>query len=327
MQLAGKRILVTGAGGFIGSHLTERLVELGAKTRALVHYRSNGSWGWLDRSSRKSDIEITAGDIRDRDCVMTAMRGADVVFHLAALIGIPYSYAAPASYVETNIGGTLNILQAARDLNITRVVHTSTSEVYGTARRVPIDEQHPLQGQSPYSASKIGADKLAESFFLSFGLSVVTMRPFNTFGPRQSARAVIPAIISQSLTGDVVSLGNLHPTRDFNYVENTVAGFIRCAESDDVAGQTINVGSGEETSIGDIVKKVAAILGKNVQVRQQEARQRPETSEVERLIADNARARKSLGWKPAVSLDEGLRRTIEWIRENLNEYRTDRYVV
>jgi NAD dependent epimerase/dehydratase len=327
MQLAGKRVLVTGAGGFIGSHLTERLLELGAQTRALVHYRSNGSWGWLDRSSRKSDIEIVAGDIRDRDCVVSAMRGVDVVFHLAALIGIPYSYAAPASYVETNIGGTLNILQAARDLNVVRVVHTSTSEVYGTARRVPIDEQHTLQGQSPYSASKIGADKLAESFFLSFGLSVVTMRPFNAFGPRQSARAVIPTIISQSLTSDVVSLGNVHPTRDFNYVANTVDGFIRCAESDDIAGQTINVGSGEETSIGDIVKKVAAILGKNVQVRQQEGRQRPETSEVERLIADNTLARKSLGWKPAVSLDEGLSRTIEWIRENLNEYRTDRYVV
>lgn len=327
MRLAGKQVLVTGAGGFIGSHLTERLVELGAKTRALVHYRSNGSWGWLDRSSRKSDIEIVAGDIRDRDCVVSAMRGVDVVFHLAALIGIPYSYAAPASYVDTNIGGTLNILQAARNLDVARVVHTSTSEVYGTARRVPIDEQHPLQGQSPYSASKIGADKLAESFFLSFGLSVVTMRPFNAFGPRQSARAVIPTIISQSLTGDVVSLGNLHPTRDFNYVANTVDGFVRCAESEDIAGQTINVGSGEETSIGDIVKKVAAILGKNLQVRQQEGRQRPETSEVERLIADNTLARKSLGWKPAVSLDEGLTRTIEWIRENLNEYRTDRYVV
>jgi NAD dependent epimerase/dehydratase len=327
MRLAGKRILVTGAGGFIGSHLTERLVELGAKTRALVHYRSNGSWGWLDRFSRKSDIEIVAGDIRDRDCVVGAMRGVDVVFHLAALIGIPYSYAAPASYVDTNIGGTLNILQAARDLNVARVVHTSTSEVYGTARRVPIDEQHPLQGQSPYSASKIGADKLAESFFLSFGLSVVTMRPFNAFGPRQSARAVIPTIISQSLSGDVVSLGNLHPTRDFNYVANTVDGFIRCAETDDISGQTINVGSGEETSIGDIVKKVAEILGKNVQVRQQEGRQRPQTSEVERLIADNSLARKTLGWTPAVSLDDGLSRTIEWIRENLNEYRTDRYVV
>ena len=327
MRLAGKRVLVTGAGGFIGSHLTERLVEVGAKTRALVHYRSNGSWGWLDRSSRKSDVEIVAGDIRDRNCVVSAMRGVDIVFHLAALIGIPYSYAAPASYVDTNIGGTLNILQAARDLNVARVVHTSTSEVYGTARRVPIDEQHPLQGQSPYSATKIGADKLAESFFLSFGLSVVTMRPFNAFGPRQSERAVIPTIISQSLTGDVVALGNLHPTRDFNYVANTVDGFVRCAEADDVAGQTINIGSGEETSIGDIVKKVAAILGKNVQVRQQEGRQRPQTSEVERLIADNTLAGKSLGWKPAVSLDEGLSRTIEWIRENLNEYRTDRYVV
>lgn len=327
MDLAGKRVLITGAGGFIGSHLTERLVELGASTRALVHYRSNGSWGWLDHSSRKADIEVIAGDIRDRDCVLKAVRQVDVVFHLAALIGIPYSYDAPASYIETNIHGTLNVLQAARELNVERVVHTSTSEVYGTARRVPIDEQHPLQGQSPYSASKIGADKLAESFFLSFALPVVTIRPFNTFGPRQSARAVIPTIISQSLQGEVVSLGSLHPTRDFNYVGNTVDGFIRCAESKEAAGHTINIGSGDEVSIGDVAKKVEQILGKPVQIRLEEERVRPENSEVERLIADNSKAKSLLGWKPAVSLDEGLRRTIDWIQQHLDEFRPGTYAV
>ena len=325
--MTGKRVLVTGAGGFIGSHLTEKLVELGARTRALVHYRSNGSWGWLDHSSRKSNIEVIAGDIRDRDCVHKAVRDVDVVFHLAALIGIPYSYYAPASYIDTNIHGTLNVLQAARELNVERVVHTSTSEVYGTAMRVPIDEQHPLQGQSPYSASKIGADKLAESFFLSFALPVVTIRPFNAFGPRQSARAVIPTIISQCLQGDVLKLGSLNPTRDFNYVGNTVDGFIRGAKSKDAVGQTINLGSGNEVSIGDVAQKVIRILGKAVEIRHDEERVRPENSEVERLIADNSKASSLLGWKPAVSLDEGLRRTIDWIQEHLEEYRPGTYAV
>jgi NAD dependent epimerase/dehydratase len=325
--MTGKRVLITGAGGFIGSHLTEKLVELGARTRALVHYRSNGSWGWLDQSPRKSDIEVIAGDIRDRDCVLKAMREIDVVFHLAALIGIPYSYYAPASYVETNILGTLNVLQAARELNVERLVHTSTSEVYGTAVHVPIDEQHPLQGQSPYSASKIGADKLAESFFLSFALPVVTIRPFNTFGPRQSARAVIPAIISQCLAGNVVNLGSLNPTRDFNYVGNMVDGFIRCAESRDAAGQTINIGSGKEVRIGDLAKKIAEIMGKAVQIRHEQERVRPEDSEVQRLVADNSKAKSVLAWKPAVSLEEGLRRTIDWIQEHMDEYRPGTYAV
>jgi NAD dependent epimerase/dehydratase len=325
--LKGRRVLVTGAGGFIGSHLTERLVELGVETRAFVHYRSNGSWGWLDDSPRKSDIEVIAGDIRDRDCVANAMRNADVVFHLAALIGIPYSYTAPASYVEVNIQGTLNVLQAARDLNIQRVVHTSTSEVYGTAKQVPIDERHPLQGQSPYSASKIGADKLAESFFLSFALPVVTIRPFNTFGPRQSARAVIPTVISQCFAGNVVNLGSLHPTRDFNYVANTVDGFIRGAQSDGAIGQTINVGSGSEISIGDVAQRIIKIMGKAVEIRHEDKRTRPEASEVERLIADNSLARRVLGWEPIVSLDDGLRRTIDWIREHPGGYRAGTYAV
>ena len=327
MHLSGRRVLVTGAGGFIGSHLTERLVELGAHTRAFVHYRSNGSWGWLDSSPRKADIEVIAGDVRDRDCIVAAMRGVDVVLHLAALIGIPYSYHAPASYVETNIQGTLNVLQAARDLNVERVVHTSTSEVYGTAKRIPIDEEHPLQGQSPYSASKIAADKLAESFYLSFDLPVVTMRPFNTFGPRQSDRAVIPTIITQCLTGDVVHLGHLGPTRDFNYVSNTVDAFIHCAESENAAGHTINIGSGCEISVSDLAKKVSAILGKSVQIRFQAERARPDNSEVERLLADNTKARELLGWKPAVSLDEGLKHTIDWIREHLNDYRAGTYTI
>ncbi|HYR43979.1 MAG TPA: SDR family NAD(P)-dependent oxidoreductase [Terriglobia bacterium] len=327
MDLKGRRVLVTGAGGFIGSHLAERLVELGAQTRALVHYRSNGSWGWLDSSPRKADIEIIAGDVCDRDCVVKAMRKTDAVFHLAALIGIPYSYDAPAAYVATNINGTLNVLQAARESNVERLVHTSTSEVYGTARRVPIDEQHPLQGQSPYSASKIGADKLAESFFLSFALPVVTIRPFNAFGPRQSARAVIPTIISQCLAGEVVKLGSLHPTRDFNYVGNTVDGFIRCAESKEAVGQTINIGSGNEVSIEDVARRIIKIVGKSVEIRQEQKRSRPETSEVERLIADNSMAMKLLGWKPRICLDEGLRLTIDWIRDHLDEYRPGTYSV
>jgi NAD dependent epimerase/dehydratase len=327
MHLKGRRVLVTGAGGFIGSHLAERLVEAGAQTRAFVHYRSNGSWGWLDSSPRKADIEIVAGDICDRDCVVKAMRNTDAVFHLAALIGIPYSYDAPSSYVATNVSGTLNVLQAARELNVERLVHTSTSEVYGTARRVPIDEQHPLQGQSPYSASKIGADKLAESFFLSFALPVVTIRPFNTFGPRQSARAVIPTIISQCLTGDVVKLGSLHPTRDFNYVGNTIDGFIRCAEAKDAVGHTINIGSGSEVSIEDVARRIIRIVGKSVEIRHDPKRARPGTSEVERLIADNSVAIKLLGWKPAISMDEGLRLTIDWIRDHLDEYRPGAYSV
>lgn len=327
MKWTGKRVLVSGAGGFIGSHLTERLVELGAETRALVHYRSDNAKGWLETSPRKGEIEIVAGDVRDGESVRQAMRGRDVVFHLAALIGIPYSYQAPLSYVRTNVEGTLNIMQAARDLGVERVVHTSTSEVYGSARYVPIDEGHPLQAQSPYAASKIGADKLAEAFFLSFGLPVVTVRPFNTFGPRQSARAIVPTIVTQCLAGAPIRLGNVHPRRDLNYVTDTVEGFIRAAESTEAVGRTINLGSGSEIAVGDLACTIGRLVDRRVEIRSDHERVRPEKSEVERLLADNTVARTVLGWESAVSLEEGLRLTIEWIREHLGRYSAEAYVV
>jgi dTDP-glucose 4,6-dehydratase len=327
LNWAGKRVLVTGAGGFIGSHLTERLAQSGASTRALVHYNAQGAAGWLDQSSVRNDVEVLAGDIADRDSVRQAMKDVEVVFHLAALIAIPYSYHAPASYVRTNIEGTLNILQAARELDVERVVHTSTSEVYGTARFVPITEEHPLQGQSPYSASKIGADKLVEAFHLSFGVPVVTVRPFNTFGPRQSARAVIPTIIMQCLTGTTVRLGSLHPTRDLNYVSNTVEGFLQAASVSEATGKTINLGSGREISIGELAKTIARLVNQDVKIEQDEQRIRPGGSEVERLLADNTLAQTILGWKPAVSLEEGLQLTIDWMRQHLDIYRPHDYVV
>jgi len=327
MNWEGKKVLVTGAGGFIGSHLTERLVEMGADVRAFVHYNALGKWGWLDESPICDDIEVTSGDVCDRDSVRQAMRDIEIVFHLAALIGIPYSYYAPASYVRTNIEGTLNVLQSARELRVERVVHTSTSETYGTARRVPIDENHPLQGQSPYSATKIGADKLAEAFYLSFGLPVVTVRPFNAFGPRQSARAVIPTIITQCLTGDVVRLGNLHPTRDLTYVSDTVEGFISAASTAAAVGRTINIGSGNEISIGDLAKLIIGLIGCPVNIESDEQRMRPTDSEVQRLVADNTLARELLGWKPTVSLEEGLKRTIEWMKQHIRRYRSDVYAI
>ena len=320
-------MLVTGAGGFIGSHLTERLVELGASTRALVHYNALGTWGWLDQSPVRNDIEVIAGDICDRDSVRRVMQGVEVAFHLAALIAIPYSYHAPASYIRTNVEGTLNVLQVSRELNVERVVHTSTSEVYGTARYVPIDEAHPLQGQSPYSASKIGADKIVEAFHLSFGLPVVTVRPFNAFGPRQSARAVIPTIITQCLTKETVCLGNLHPTRDLNYVANIVEGFLLAASVPAAVGRTINLGSGREISIGELAQLIARLVGQPLAVESDAQRVRPDKSEVERLLADNTLARNLLGWEPVVSLEEGLAHTIEWIQQNLGRYRPDVYAI
>jgi NAD dependent epimerase/dehydratase len=323
----GKTVLVTGAGGFIGSHLTERLAELNAKVRALVHYNALGSSGWLDASPWRDKIEVLAGDICDRDSVRTAMQGTEVVFHLAALIAIPYSYRAPDSYVRTNVVGTLNVLQSARELGIGRVVHTSTSEVYGTARYVPIDEAHPLQGQSPYSASKIGADKMVEAFHLSFGLPVVTVRPFNTFGPRQSARAVIPTIITQALKGKTVRLGSLHPTRDLNFVANTVDGFLLAASTPEAVGRTINLGSGREISIGDLAALIGRLMDCPITVKSEDQRIRPEKSEVERLLASNALAASLLKWQPAVSLDEGLRQTIEWVKANRDKYRPNTYTV
>jgi NAD dependent epimerase/dehydratase len=327
LNWTSKRVLVTGAGGFIGSHLTESLVEAGATTRALVHYNALGAAGWLDQSAIRGDIEVLAGDITDRDSVRRATKDVEVIFHLAALIAIPYSYHAPHSYVRTNVEGTLNILQAARELSVERVVHTSTSEVYGTARFVPIKETHPLQGQSPYSASKIGADKVAESFHHSFNVPVVTVRPFNTFGPRQSARAVIPTIITQCLVGDTVRLGSLHPTRDLNYVSNITEGFMLAGTVAEAIGQTINLGSGREISIGDLATLIARRLNKDVTIECDGERVRPDASEVERLLADNSLARTVLGWRPSVELEEGLKLTIDWIGQHLDRYRPHDYVV
>jgi dTDP-glucose 4,6-dehydratase len=307
-------VVVTGAGGFIGSHLVERLVDLGARTVAYVRYNSSGSAGWLDESHVRRDVQVVAGDVADRDRLREAFERADVVFHLAALIGIPYSYHAPASYVRTNVEGTLNVLQTALSTGVKRVVHTSTSEVYGTAQRVPIDESHPLQGQSPYSATKIGGDMLAESFARSFALPVAVLRPFNTYGPRQSLRAVIPTIIAQALSQPEVRLGNVTPTRDFTFVEDTVDGFVKLAEAEHVDGRPINIGSGQEIAIGDLAARIVHLVGRDVPVRTDADRTRPDASEVERLIADTARARTLLGWRPRVSLDQGLHRTIEWVR-------------
>jgi dTDP-glucose 4,6-dehydratase len=323
--LSGKKVLVTGAGGFIGSHLTERLVRLGADVRALLHYNSLGTKGWLDHSDSAGEIDCRFGDIADRDSVREAITGCEVVFHLAALIGIPYSYVAPESYIRTNVSGTLNVLQAARESGAL-VIQTSTSEVYGTAKLVPIDESHPLQGQSPYSASKIGADKLAQSFHLSFGLPVVTVRPFNTYGPRQSLRAIIPTIIVQALKGGVVRLGNLGPTRDLNFVGDTVDGFVRAAQTPAAIGGTFNLGTGAEISVGALVDLIAKALGQELIPVLDDERVRPQGSEVERLLADASSARAVLGWKPMVTMEDGIRRTIAWLRENLDHYRAMSYV-
>ncbi len=334
MNIAGKKVLVTGADGFIGSHLTELLVREGADVRAFVYYNSFNSWGWLDEAedSIKSSIDVFAGDVRDPHGVRCAMRGCQVVFHLAALIAIPYSYHSPDTYVDTNIKGTLNILQAARELDVQRLVHTSTSEVYGTARTVPITEEHPLQGQSPYSASKIGADQMALSFHLSFGTPVAIIRPFNTYGPRQSARAVIPTIISQIAAGArQIKLGALHPTRDFNYVADTVRGFMAVAASDAALGKVINIGSNYEVSIRDTARLIAELMDADVEYVSDDERLRPEASEVERLWADNTRARELANWSPRYSGVEGLRRglraTIDWfaVPANLRRYKAGRY--
>jgi len=322
-----KRVLVTGAGGFIGSHLSERLVQLGAETRALVQYNSTGAWGWLDQSPLKDKIEVVLGDIRDQDSAFRVMEGIDIVFHLAALIAIPYSYYASLSYVRTNVEGTLNVLQSALRNGSSLVVHTSTSEVYGTARSIPISEDHPLQGQSPYSASKIGADKIAESFYLSFGLPIVTIRPFNTFGPRQSARAVIPTIVTQALKESAIHLGNLEPTRDLNYVADTVEGFIKAAESNAAVGEVINLGTGKEISIGKLAETILAMMGKDLPIVSEGQRTRPKNSEVERLCADNRKAKMILGWEPTHTLEEGLVQTIEWLSENDEQYRSNVYVI
>ena len=325
MNLHGKKILVTGADGFIGSHLTEALIRRGHDVRAFVFYNAFNAWGWLDEAPAdiKRELDVFAGDVRDPHGVRTALQGCDVVLHLAALIGIPYSYHSPDTYVDTNVKGTLNIVQAARDLGLEKVVHTSTSEVYGTARYVPIDEQHPLQGQSPYSASKIGADQIALSFYRSFETPVTVARPFNTFGPRQSARAVIPTVITQIANGERrLKLGALHPTRDFNYVRDTVNGFIAMAEADAVLGEEVNLGSNYEISIGDTVQLIAEAMGAEVEIATDEQRLRPQKSEVERLWADNAKARALLDWAPEYAQREGFKRalaeTAAWFTEPAN---------
>lgn len=329
MSFEKKQVLVTGAAGFIGSHLTERLVRDGAKVRALVHYNSRNDWGLLERLPKEilAEVEVFTGDVQDPFSMRKAVAGCEVVFHLASLIAIPYSYVAPQSYVTTNVLGTLNVMQACLDEGVKKVVHTSTSETYGTARYVPIDEKHPMQGQSPYSASKIGADKMAESYHLSFGLPVATIRPFNTYGPRQSARAVIPTIISQVLKGGPLKLGSLTPTRDLNYVQDTVDGFLQIALNDKSVGEVINIGHGREISVGDLAGKIMNILGKEIEIITDDQRIRPEKSEVERLLADNSKARELLGWEPKVSLDEGLQRTIAWINDNQGYYKSNIYNV
>lgn len=323
----GRTVFVTGADGFIGSHLVERLVELGATTRALVLYNSLQSWGWLDESPVRDEVEVVLGDVRDPETLRAPMEDADAVFHLAALIAIPYSYRAPASYVHTNIQGTLNVLDEARRAAVPHVVHTSTSEVYGTALRVPIDEEHPLQAQSPYSATKIAADKLAESYHRTFGLPVTTVRPFNTFGPRQSARAIIPTVITQALEGSSVAVGNVTPTRDFTFVADTVEGFVKAGASDAGVGRVVNLGNGKEISVRALVLEIASMLGVEAEVTVEEERIRPEASEVERLCADASLARELLGWEPQVSLREGLERTIEWIRGNSGRFKSGLYAV
>lgn len=323
-------VLVTGADGFIGSHLTEELVKKGHKVKAFCYYNSFGSLGWIDTLAPevKNEIEVFLGDIRDPHGVAEAMAGQDVVYHLAALIAIPFSYHSPDSYVDTNIKGTLNVLNAARDLNTKRLLVTSTSEVYGTAQYVPIDENHPYQGQSPYSATKIGADRLAESFYRSFALAVTIVRPFNTFGPRQSARAVIPTIISQLLAGRTeIHLGSLHPTRDFNYVKDTAAGFISIAGCEEAIGQELNIATQREISIGDLAAELIRQINPNAKIVCETERLRPEKSEVERLLGTAEKLNKLTGWKPAYTFEEGLAETIEWVRGNLKEYKVDQYNV
>jgi dTDP-glucose 4,6-dehydratase len=322
-----RSVLVTGAGGFIGSHLVEELVAQGAHVRALVRYNSKGDVGHLSRMSADAftKLEIVAGDLRDLTAIMTAMQGVQTVLHLGALIAIPYSYKHPANVVDANIIGTMNILLAARQTKVERVVHTSTSEVYGTALRVPIDESHPLQGQSPYSASKIAADKLAESFYRSYDLPVVTLRPFNTYGPRQSTRAVIPTIITQALTQDFIRLGNLDATRDLTYVTDTVEGFLCAGSVPGIEGGTFNLGVGSEVRIGELAEKIIALVGRDVEIQIDSSRLRPPKSEVERLLSDNRLAKQKLGWSPSVGLEEGLTKTIEWISANLALYRPSIY--
>ncbi len=329
MDLKNKKVLVTGAGGFVGSHLAEQLIEHGCSVRCFIRYNSRNDCGLLSDldDEKKKDIEIVTGDLRDPDAILKSMQGIDAVFHLGALIAIPYSYVHPNEVAETNILGTLNVLIAARDLGIKKLVHTSTSEVYGTAQYVPINETHPLQGQSPYSASKIGADKLVESFYNSYGLPAATIRPFNIYGPRQSARAIIPTIIIQALTQNTISIGNTKPTRNYTYIKDTVEAFIKIAESDKTAGNVFNIGSSSEISVKQLAEKILKLTGKDIAINEDKNRFRPEKSEVERLCADSSLAHETFMWKPKVSIETGLKRTINWISNNLSKYQIGGYVI
>ncbi len=329
MMWEGKKVLITGAGGFIGSHLTEDLVKAGASVRVFIRYNSRNGRGNLEDLEQREleEIEIIAGDLRDADVIERSVKGCNAVFHLGALVGIPYSYKNPREVIETNILGTFNILTAARDHGVERIVHTSTSEVYGSARYVPIDEAHPLQGQSPYSASKIGADKLAESFYASYNLPVVTVRPFNCYGPRQSARAVIPTLITQALASEEILLGNTEAIRDFTFVSDTVEGFIKAAQKQAAVGKVINVGSGQEISIGQLAQIIIATLGSSGKIVLDESRVRPSRSEVNRLLADNRLAKETLEWEPQVSLEEGIKKTMAWISAHLNRFQIGKYQI
>jgi len=328
-NLSGKKVLVTGAGGFIGSHLVERLVSEGADVRAFVHYNSRNDCGLLDDLSDwvRESLEIVRGDVQDPFFVAKVVRGCNTVFHLASLIPIPYSYVAPQSFVATNVLGAVNVMQACVTESVECVVHTSTSEAYGTAQYVPIDEKHPLRGQSPYSASKIGADMIAESYWRSFALPVATIRPFNTYGPRQSARAVIPTIIMQALSGDVIKLGSTETTRDLSYVDDTVEGFLRVAATPAAVGQVTNIGSGQEISIGKLAETILQLLQIASRIETDDQRLRPVASEVERLRCDNSKAKTLLGWESKVSLEDGLQRTIDWMRQNVDRYKPQLYYV
>jgi len=320
------RILITGAGGFIGSHLTEKCVEMGYAVRAFVRYNSRNDWGWLETSEKKADIEIITGDIRDYDSVYNATKGCDGIFHLAALIGIPYSYVSPQAYIRTNVEGTYNILQAARETNCENILITSTSETYGTAQHIPIDENHPLVGQSPYSASKIAADQMAVSFYRSFDLMIKIVRPFNTYGPRQSARSIIPAIISQILSErNEIRLGNLNTTRDFSYIDDTVSAFLAIHKSTGGYGEVINIGMNHEIRIGELVEMIGDLMGEKITIEPEKARIRPEKSEVERLKCDNSKLISLTDWKPEHDLRQGLEKTIKWIQKNLSLYKTNSY--
>ena len=322
------KVLVTGSEGFIGSHLTELLVEKGFEVKAFVRYNFKNNWGWLEESKYKNDIEIYTGDVRDFDSVYDAMKDVDVVFHLAALIGIPYSYISPLAYIKTNTEGTYNVLESGRKLNLKRIIITSTSEIYGTAQYVPIDEKHPYNPQSPYAASKAAADHLALSYYRSFGTPVTIIRPFNTYGPRQSARAVIPTIISQILAGKKqIKLGSLSPTRDLNYVKDIVNGFITVGLHENTIGNVYNLGTGQEISIGDLAEKIIELTEKEVEIIEDTQRIRPEKSEVERLLSNAEKAKKTTGWKPKYTLEEGLKDTIDWIQDNLHHYKPEIYNV